>query len=135
LDLRGRQNLYGIDSRARLFEAGFHAAFPPYASSAASPASPPTPSLGIAFLVAVNFLAFASTILADEIRLVRLYFIASLRRGRRSLRGGFLFVSAPPPPPTAAPAVPLPAFLLCVRSLHSLVDLLLLFVVRDQGLS
>ncbi|HWO86655.1 MAG TPA: hypothetical protein VNN75_09235, partial [Stellaceae bacterium] len=112
LDLGSRQNLNGIDRRAWFFETGFHAAFPPYASSAPSPAAPPAPTLGITLLVAVNFLAFASTALADEVGLVPRCFVAGLRRGRRRLRGGFFFVTPPPPPATAAAGVPLTALLL-----------------------
>jgi hypothetical protein len=71
LDLGGRQNLDGVDRRAWFFETGYRAAFPPYASSAASPAAPPTPTLGLTLLLAVNLLVFALTGLADEISLVR----------------------------------------------------------------
>jgi hypothetical protein len=70
LDLGSRQNLDGIDSWARFFETGFRAAFPSYASSAAPPATPPAPTLGITLLVVVNFLAFTSTVPTDQIGLV-----------------------------------------------------------------
>src|SRR5580700_9007320 len=108
LDLGSRQNLDGIDRRAWFFETGFHAAFPPYASSAPSPAAPPAPPLG----------------------LVLRRFVAGLRRGRRRLRGGFFFATPTPPPATAAPAGRLAALLLRVRSFRGLVDFLLFFV-RD----
>src|SRR2546423_3722466 len=69
LDLGSGQNLDGIDRRARFFETGFDAAFPSHATSAASPPAPPTPTLGITFLLPLNFLAFAATALAGEISL------------------------------------------------------------------
>jgi hypothetical protein len=69
-DLWSRQNLDGIDSRAWFFETAFAATLPPYASSPAAPAAPPSATLGITLLVAVGFLGFASAVLVDEIGLI-----------------------------------------------------------------